>query len=172
MRGWSLLQEHPDWSPAALGKGAAFLQAFLSVPLSQVKCETPSRKWKSSYSFSPLHSLFSIKQSGITPPFFRENGFHFSLPLHSASWPQWSRKEKKIFLISAGCSSLASSIVSLGIFPLATHTAVLNLNHTEVTWNSHTCQFYSHTSSAITSLKTIRPSFTLAKLYKKKKKYR
>lgn len=79
-------------------------------------------------------------------------------------------RKKKFFLISAGCSSLVSNIVSLGIFPLATHTAVLNLNHTEVTWNSHTCQFYSHTSSAITSLKTIRPSFTLAKLYKKKKK--
>lgn len=165
-RGWSFLQEHPDWSPAALREGAAFLPAWclrIRLPLISVKCETPPRKQKASYCFSPLHSLLAtIRKSDTTPPFSHESGFHFSLSLCSALELQWNRKNRKKKSLLGSISPSLSCMVFLGIFLVAAHTTALNFNHAEVTWNSHdSCQFSSHTSFAKTSLKQPDlPTFT------------
>lgn len=103
-RGWSFLQEHPSWSPAALREGAAFLPARclrIRLPLTSVRCETPPRKLKASYCFSPLHSLqATTRKTGITPPFFHTNDLHLSLLLCPAlELPQNTRNRKKKSLL-------------------------------------------------------------------------
>lgn len=84
-RGWSFLQEHPGWSPAAPREGAAVLGPDAFGSLSSVKCETPPRKQKASYCFSPLCSLpATTRKTSFTSTFIHQNGLQISLLLCSA----------------------------------------------------------------------------------------
>lgn len=85
-RGWSFLQEHPGWSPAAPREGAAIPAARclrIRLPLTSVKCANPPRKQKAAYCFSPLCSLlattrknsihhFSIRMIYIFPFYYAQ----------------------------------------------------------------------------------------------------
>lgn len=169
-RGWSFLQEHPGWRPAAPREGAAVLgpDAFGSgsrLAVSNVKLH-PGNK-KASHCFSPLRSLLATtRKSSVTSPFFHQNGLHLSLLLCSAlELPQNMRNRKKKSLCWVISPSL-SCMVFLEVFLVAAQSAAVDFNHAEVIQNSHDyCQFSSHTSFAKTSIKTIWSfNFYLGKL--------
>lgn len=112
-RGWSFLQEHPGWSPAAPREGAAVPAARclrIRLPLASVKCATPPRKQKASYCFSPLCSLLATtRKTSITSPFFHRNDLPLSLLLCSTlELLQNKRNRKK--KVSAGLSPSVSPV--------------------------------------------------------------
>lgn len=113
-RGWSFLQEHPGWSPAAPREGAAFYPpgAFGSAPSDQCQMWNPTQEPKASYCFSPLGSLLATtRKTSITSSSFPKNDLHLPLLLYSAlELPQNMRKRKKkslCWVISPSLSCMA-----------------------------------------------------------------
>lgn len=99
-RGWSFLQEHPGWSPAAPREGAAVPATrclHIRLPLASVECATPLRKQRVSHCLSPLQNLLhTTRKTSTTSPFFHKNDLHLSLLLHSVlELPQSKRNREK-----------------------------------------------------------------------------
>lgn len=165
--GEGFLQERPGWkssssqerccSPPAPCLGL-LSGAHLSV--SNVRLHPGNKKLPIVSPLSTASWLLSGKMVSLHPSMRMVSIFPF---YYVHPWT-YSGTERKSPLGSL--SPTLSPMVFLGILLVAAHTAVLDFNHTEVTWNSHdSCQSSSHTSFAKTSVKTNRPfNFSLAKL--------
>lgn len=109
-RGWSFLQEHPGWSPAAPREGAAVLGPDAFGSLSSVKCETPPRKQKASYCFSPLHSLLATtRKTSLLHPFSIRMVYIF-LFYYAQPWSCHRTREIRGKKVSARLSLLVSPV--------------------------------------------------------------